>query len=544
MAAGSGFGDNTVASIITRGLAETIRLGVALGAKASTLAGLAGVGDLVATCTSELSRNRTFGERLGTRAGRWSRHRRQPTVRSPRAVKSCTSVRALAAGYDVEMPLTRRGPPGVPRRHGRQRCDRSVARTPDEAGMSEIGVGRFEDYGDSTRSVSAVAREHVAGQPMQLGPIFAAPYQLSADEGSESDTYARASNPGWRGLESALAALEKSGPRPRHGIGDVRDHRYLAQRPRRGGYRRSCPRTGITKCGCTRTKRLAPLGITVREVSTLQMGDASFVDLLDASPGRVVVVRRDTVQPRCWTWSTFRVLADVCHRSGALLIVDNTTGDTAGSAPRSNWVPTSWWPAVPQALSGHSDLLMGYVATSDTAVSRQIERERLLSGTVLGPFETWLAHRSLGTAGLRFGRQCDNALALAEMLVDHKAVRSVRYPGLRGDPSYATASGQMNRFGGLVRRRVGFGSGLPLVRRSERSRHGCYQLRRDPHDGGSPCALGRSGQCGVCPESLVASRTPPISWPTSSAHSTRKRGRVDEIGPAPIACRSRFGGTV
>ena len=43
---------------------------------------------------------------------------------------------------------------------------------------------------------------------MQLGPIFAAPYQLSADEGSESDTYARASNPGWRGLESALAALE------------------------------------------------------------------------------------------------------------------------------------------------------------------------------------------------------------------------------------------------------------------------------------------------------------------------------------------------
>ena len=61
----SGLGENTVAAIITRGLAEIMRLGIALGAKAATLAGLAGVGDLVATCTSPHSRNRTFGERLG-----------------------------------------------------------------------------------------------------------------------------------------------------------------------------------------------------------------------------------------------------------------------------------------------------------------------------------------------------------------------------------------------------------------------------------------------------------------------------------------------
>ena len=60
-----GFGDNTVASVITRGLAETARLGVALGADPMTFAGLAGLGDLVATCSSPLSRNRTFGERLG-----------------------------------------------------------------------------------------------------------------------------------------------------------------------------------------------------------------------------------------------------------------------------------------------------------------------------------------------------------------------------------------------------------------------------------------------------------------------------------------------
>ncbi len=65
MAVGLGFGDNTTASVITRGLAETARLADALGADPMTLMGLAGLGDLVATCSSPLSRNRTFGEKLG-----------------------------------------------------------------------------------------------------------------------------------------------------------------------------------------------------------------------------------------------------------------------------------------------------------------------------------------------------------------------------------------------------------------------------------------------------------------------------------------------
>ncbi|MEZ5160881.1 MAG: NAD(P)H-dependent glycerol-3-phosphate dehydrogenase [Marmoricola sp.] len=65
MAVGLGFGDNTTASVITRGLAETARLALKLGADPMTLMGLAGLGDLVATCSSPLSRNRTFGEKLG-----------------------------------------------------------------------------------------------------------------------------------------------------------------------------------------------------------------------------------------------------------------------------------------------------------------------------------------------------------------------------------------------------------------------------------------------------------------------------------------------
>lgn len=105
MAAGVGLGENTAAAIITRGLAEIMRLGIALGAKPATLAGLAGVGDLIATCTSRNSRNRSFGERLG-KGGTMESALRAAEGHIAEGVASCQSVLALAESYDVEMPLT------------------------------------------------------------------------------------------------------------------------------------------------------------------------------------------------------------------------------------------------------------------------------------------------------------------------------------------------------------------------------------------------------------------------------------------------------
>src|SRR5271163_359627 len=105
MAAGVGLGENTAAAIITRGLAEIMRLGIAVGAKGATLAGLAGVGDLVATCTSPRSRNRTFGECLG-RGGTMESALLARGGHVVEGVTSCESVLALASSYDVEMPLT------------------------------------------------------------------------------------------------------------------------------------------------------------------------------------------------------------------------------------------------------------------------------------------------------------------------------------------------------------------------------------------------------------------------------------------------------
>jgi glycerol-3-phosphate dehydrogenase (NAD(P)+) len=103
MAIGLGLGANATASVITRGLAEITRLGLALGADPYTFSGLAGLGDLVATCSSPLSRNRSFGEELGR--GRTVAEITASTRQVAEGVKSCASITELAAKHDVELPI-------------------------------------------------------------------------------------------------------------------------------------------------------------------------------------------------------------------------------------------------------------------------------------------------------------------------------------------------------------------------------------------------------------------------------------------------------
>ena len=142
-------------------------------------------------------------------------------------------------------------------------------------------------------------------------------------------------------------------------------------------------------------------------------------------------------------------LAMTCRERGATLIVDNTTATPLGQQPLSLGADLVVASAT-KALSGHSDLIAGYVAGSHPEMMSALESDRLLAGPILGPFEAWLVLRSLGSAGLRFERQCQNAVAVAMLLRSHPAVRSVRYPGLPEDPAHEVAARQMRRFGGLV----------------------------------------------------------------------------------------------
>ena len=121
MAEGMGFGDNTKATIITRGLAETTRLGLALGAHPQTFMGLAGVGDLIATCMSPLSRNHSFGVRLGR--GMTVEQAAAEMRQTTEGVKSCESILTLAHQRDVDMPI----------------CEQVVAVIRDGHSASEVG---------------------------------------------------------------------------------------------------------------------------------------------------------------------------------------------------------------------------------------------------------------------------------------------------------------------------------------------------------------------------------------------------------------------
>ncbi len=115
MAEGLGMGDNSKASIITRGLAETTRLGTAVGGDAVTFAGLAGVGDLIATCMSPLSRNHSFGVRLGQ--GMDVEEVIAHTRQTAEGVKSCTSILDLSRAHGVDVPIIEQVDAMI--RHGR-----------------------------------------------------------------------------------------------------------------------------------------------------------------------------------------------------------------------------------------------------------------------------------------------------------------------------------------------------------------------------------------------------------------------------------------
>lgn len=292
---------------------------------------------------------------------------------------------------------------------------------------------------------------------MSASPVLAATYHLEPESAGALDFYGRASNPTWRQVESAIAALEGAAAALVFGSGmaAVTAALRVLARP---GTTLVVPADGYYQVRAYAVEYLAPLGVTVREATCGEMCEAAVdADVVmaetPANPGLDVV--------------DLRRLADVCRARGARLVVDNTTATPLGQQPLAVGADLVVASAT-KALSGHSDLLAGYVAGDDTDLMAAVERERLLAGPILGAFEAWLLLRSLGSAGLRIERQCRSALALATMLAGHPRVQSVRYPGLPADPAHPVAVRQMQRFGGLVSVQFDDAAAVhELVRRSE-----------------------------------------------------------------------------
>jgi cystathionine gamma-lyase len=294
-------------------------------------------------------------------------------------------------------------------------------------------------YGDSTRSVKAIGAEAVPGSPIAQPPVPAAAYHIPPSEDDSLDSYGRYHNPTWRQLESALAELEGASAALTFGSG-MAAITSVMRRLTNPGTTLVVPGDGYYQVRRYATEYLAPQGITVIE--------AKCADIIDAASQADVVLAESPSNPGLDVVDLHR-LAMTCRGRGATLVVDNTTATPLGQQPLSLGADLVVASAT-KALSGHHDLLAGYVAGSRIDQMEAIEHDRRLAGPILGAFEAWLVLRSIGTAGLRFERQCQNALAMAFALREHPAVRSVRYPGLTDDPSYEVANRQMKRFGGIV----------------------------------------------------------------------------------------------
>jgi cystathionine gamma-lyase len=129
--------------------------------------------------------------------------------------------------------------------------------------------------------------------------------------------------------------------------------------------------------------------------------------------------------------------------------VDNTLATPIGQRPLELGADFSVSSDSKHA-TGHSDLILGHVAVRSAEHAEELDTWRRMTGAVPGPFEVWLAHRSLATLDVRLERECATALQLAQMLAERADVAAVRYPGLPDDPSHELAARQMTRFGSIV----------------------------------------------------------------------------------------------
>ena len=142
-------------------------------------------------------------------------------------------------------------------------------------------------------------------------------------------------------------------------------------------------------------------------------------------------------------------LAQVAHDAGALLVVDNTFASPYLQRPLALGADVVVH-STTKYLGGHSDVLGGALVVGDVALGSELAFHQNSMGAVGGPFDAWLTLRGVKTLGVRMDRHCANAARIAEFLVRHPKVASVRYPGLPDHPGHEVAAKQMRAFGGMV----------------------------------------------------------------------------------------------
>jgi cystathionine gamma-synthase len=149
-----------------------------------------------------------------------------------------------------------------------------------------------------------------------------------------------------------------------------------------------------------------------------------------------------------------RAAAEAAHAVGALVVVDNTFATPYLQQPLSLGADVVLH-STTKYLGGHSDVVGGFVATNDTAISERLAFLQKSLGAVPGPFDCWLVLRGVKTLAIRMEKHCENASAIAAFLEREARVEQVLYPGLPSHPGHGLAADQMRNFGGMVSFLVG-----------------------------------------------------------------------------------------
>ncbi len=188
----------------------------------------------------------------------------------------------------------------------------------------------------------------------------------------------------------------------------------------------------------------APKGYTVR---TVDLSDAIALETALSRNTRIVWIETPT-NPRLLIYD-IAAIAEIAHRAGALVVVDNTFATPVFQQPfplGADIVVHS----VTKYLAGHSDVIQGAVLARNREHFEPIRFLQNSGGAVPSPFDCWLTLRGLKTLELRVRRHAENAEAIARTLQSHEAVRRVYYPGLSDHPGHGIARRQMTGFGGVV----------------------------------------------------------------------------------------------
>ena len=353
-------------------------------------------------------------------------------------------------------------------------------RPPRAAGDAPRGWG---DGTPATRVVHAGLPAAEQGTPFLPGPVLAAPFHLSGASDASRYGYARYANPTWTAYEAALGELEGGeAVLLSSGMAAVAAVLVPALAP---GDVVVVPGDGYPGVHTIATEQLRPRGIEVRIVAS---DDAA---IRAALPGATLVWIETPSNPGLALLDV-AALAEAAHAAGAVLAVDNTLATPLLQCPLRLGADLSVASAS-KLLTGHSDLVLGYVATADDAVAERLRHWRGLTGAIAGPFEAWLAHRSLATLDVRHARQCANALALALALSARSDVCGVRYPGLAADPGHGLAARCWGgeRFGQVV------GFDLETEPRAQAFLHGCRLVAEATSFGGVHSSAERRLRWGI-----------------------------------------------